>query len=80
LAGIFFARSPFGADRFWRGHRTPVSKKPEWALFEVLGLNMAQIGFGHIAGFSKIARIGKPEILRGFRGLYPIFWQGSFVC
>jgi len=66
LAGNFFARPPFGADRFWTGQRTPVSKKPKWAFFEVLDNNIAPMGSGHFAGFSKIDRIGKPGVLMGF--------------
>jgi hypothetical protein len=80
LAGIFFARPPFGAEWFWAGLKTPVSKKPEWALIAVLGLNIAHMGFGHFAGFFKIARIGKPGILRGFRGWYSLFCMVACVC
>ena len=79
MAGIFFARAAFSAERFWMRHRTPVSKKPEWALIAVLGLIIAQIGFGHFAGFSKIARIRKPGILRGFMGWYSLFRRVACV-
>jgi hypothetical protein len=29
LAGIFFAHAAFGAEQFWAGLKTPVSKKPK---------------------------------------------------
>ena len=61
-------------------HRTPVSKKPEWALIAVLGHNFAPMGSGHFTGFSKIAQIGKPGILRGFRGWYSLFGRVACVC
>jgi hypothetical protein len=38
------------------------------------------MGFGHFAGFSKIARIGKPGILRGFRAWYSLFCRAVWVC
>jgi len=66
LAGIFFARPPFGADRFWTGQRTPVSKNPKWALFEVSPQFWAHMGSGHFAEFSKIAWIDKTGVLMGF--------------
>ena len=40
---------------------------PKWALFCVLALIFPQMGSGHVAGFSKIARIGKPGLNWGFR-------------
>jgi hypothetical protein len=59
---------------FFSGIRTPVLKRSDWALFGISGLNSALMGSGHFEGFSKNARIGKPGILWGFRGLKSVFW------
>jgi len=45
---------------------------PESALFDYPGENSAPMESGHFAGFSGIARIGKPGILHGFQGLYSV--------
>jgi hypothetical protein len=54
---------------FLSGLITPVLKMSDWALFGISGLNVALMGSGLFTGFSKNARIGKPEVLWGFRGL-----------
>jgi hypothetical protein len=56
---------------FLSGPRTPFLKMPDWALFWISGLDIALIGSGHFAGFSKNARIGNPGILWVFKGLHP---------
>jgi hypothetical protein len=55
---------------FLSGPGTPVLKRSDWALFGISGLSSALKGSGNFAEFSKNARIGKPEILWGFRGLF----------
>jgi hypothetical protein len=55
---------------FFSGHRTPVLKRSDWAIFGFSGLNSALMGSGRFAGFSKKARISRPGVLWGFRGLH----------
>jgi hypothetical protein len=68
LAGILFAHLPFSIDWSRTGQKTLFSKKPEWARIAVSSPYIVLMGSGHFARFSKIARIGKPGILRGFMG------------
>jgi hypothetical protein len=75
LAGLFLA-SPICVKQFFSGHRTPVSKKPELALFAVFFPSCAPIESGHFARFSEKVRIGKPGVLRDFWGGYYLFGMG----
>jgi hypothetical protein len=65
---------------FFSGLGTPVLKRSNWALFGISGLNSDLRGSGHFAGFSKNARIGKPDVLWGFRGLYSQISVGASEC
>jgi hypothetical protein len=62
-----------------KGQKTPVLKMPKWALFRVSDPIITPMGSEHFAGFSKIARIGKPGHKRGFGGdgpnveQYPVY-------
>jgi len=79
LAGFFFARASFGAEPFPEGKKTPVLKLQKSALFDYPGSNIVPNESGHFAGFSGIARIGKPGVLRGFQGLYSVFGKNHRV-
>jgi hypothetical protein len=69
FGGQLFCSRTILIHLFFSGLRTPVFKRSDWALFGISGLNIALMGSGDFAGFSKTARIGKPEVLWGFRGL-----------
>jgi hypothetical protein len=60
FGGHPFCTGVFVFERLLSGLKTPVSKMPEWALFRVSGSISTPMRSGHFAGFSKIARIGKP--------------------